>query len=162
MQTTAQNSKNTQLSKSALDVTITSARGQTDIANIKLLLLERKTQTEIATELGLDRSTVNRKIQQWIVTPDFEIWLKTLWLEQCSKVGDTAALNAVTQIFSRMITRREELQVKAEVQVHVTHTAELLRRYEVLIRGEENVVDAEFEIVKGNGVENENEPESKQ
>ncbi len=87
-----------------------SAKDQTDIEQIKLMLLERKSQVEMSVTLNLTRETVNRKIQRWIQTPDFELWLKTAWLDKYQKVDDETAFEALTKLLSRMVTQKREIK----------------------------------------------------
>ena len=107
------------------------------------MLLDRRSQSQIAFELGLSRENINRKIAKWMVTRDFEDWLKAAWLEMQSRVDDKTAHAALTAILCRLATRRTELVAEVSVNVAVTHTEEILRRYEVIVKGE-----------KGNGIEN--------
>lgn len=85
-----------------------SPKDKADIEKIKLMLLERKTQEEMAKELSLRRETVNRKIRRWVQTEDFETWLKTAWLERYAKVDDAKAFEALTQLVGKMLTRKIE------------------------------------------------------
>ena len=95
-----------------------SAKDWRDIERIKPMLLDRKSQLEMSITLGLRRETVNRKIARWTQTGDFELWLKTAWLEKYQKVDDKTAFEALTRLLSRMVTQKR--QVEVEETIHET------------------------------------------
>jgi IS30 family transposase len=120
-----------------------STKDQTDIERIKLMLLEGKSQLEISVALNLARETVNRKIQRWIQTPDFELWLKTAWLDKYQKVDDETAFEALTKLLSRMVTQKRE--VKEEIQV--TENASL--DINVFNNSEQSILNEAARILNG-------------
>ena len=78
---------------------------------IKALLLEGKNQIEISQLLNLRRETVNRKIQRWIKTEDFETWIKEEFLRLHNKIiqlNPEEAYRQVTKLVSNMLTRKIE------------------------------------------------------
>lgn len=130
------------IAKTSQNITL-SAKDQTDIEQIKLMLLERKSQVEMSVVLNLTRETINRKIQRWIQTPDFELWLKTAWLDKYQKVDDETAFEALTKLLSRMVTQKREL--KEEIQV--TENASL--DINVFSNTEQSVLNEAARILNG-------------
>jgi hypothetical protein len=100
-------------------------KDQADIERIKPMLLEGKTQLEMSMVLGLRRETINRKMQRWVQTPDFEAWLKQAWLEKYRKVSNRVAFEALTRILARMVTQKREVKeeitksVQEEISINV-------------------------------------------
>jgi len=87
-----------------------SAKDWRDIEIIKPMLLDGKSQLEMSVALQLRRETVNRKIQRWLQTNDFELWLKQAWLEKYQKVDDETAFEALTKLVGKMVTQRAEVK----------------------------------------------------
>ena len=98
-----------------------SAKDLADIERIKPMLLDRKSQLEMSVALGLRRETVNRKIARWVQTEDFEVWLKTAWVEKYQKVDDKTAFDALTKLLGKMVTQRREVTEDVNIQEKVLH-----------------------------------------
>jgi hypothetical protein len=96
-----------------------SAKDQADIAKIKPMLLDGKSQVEMSVALKLRRETVNRKIQRWVQTSDFEVWLKTAWVEKYQKVDDRTAFDALTKLLGKMVTQKREVTEQVDVREHI-------------------------------------------
>jgi len=94
------------------------------LPRIKQLLLEQKNQKEISLELGLCRETVNRKMQVWIQTDDFTLWLKQAWIDKYQKVDDLEAFRALTQLLGKTLTRKIEEQIEISEQVVTVNVTE--------------------------------------
>jgi len=95
-----------------------SAKDRRDIELIKPMLLDGKNQLDMSLKLDLRRETVNRKIARWVQTPDFEVWLKTAWLDKYRNVDDDKAFDALTKLLGKMVTRKAE--IKAEINENIT------------------------------------------
>ena len=95
-----------------------SAKDWSDIERIKPMLLDRKSQLEMSIALGLRRETVNRKIQRWVQTEDFETWLKTAWVEKYQKVDDRTAFDALTKLLGKMVTQKREIKQEITEDIH--------------------------------------------
>ena len=93
-----------------------SAKDRADIEKIKPMIMDNKTQLDMSLALNLRRETVNRKIQRWVQTPDFEIWLKTAWLVKYQTVDDKTAFDALTKLLGKMVTHKTE--VKQDIDIH--------------------------------------------
>jgi len=90
-----------------------------DIEKIKPMLLDGKSQLEMSVKLKLRRETVNRKIARWVQTRDFEIWLKTAWVEKYQKVDDRTAFDALTKLLGKMVTQKREITEQVDVREHI-------------------------------------------
>ena len=87
-----------------------SAKDHADIERIKPMLIDGKSQLEMSVVLNLRRETVNRKIARWVQTPDFEVWLKTAWVEKYQQVDNETAFDALTKLMCRMVTQKREIK----------------------------------------------------
>jgi len=83
------------------------------------MLLEGKSQLDMSRRLELRRETVNRKIGRWVQTSDFEVWLKTAWLDKYRNISDDKAFDALTKLLGKMVTRKAE--IKTETKEEITH-----------------------------------------
>ncbi len=96
-----------------------SAKDRADIEKIKPMLLDGKTQLDMSLSLKLRRETVNRKIARWVQTPDFEVWLKTAWVEKYQKVDDETAFDALTKLLGKMVTQKREVTEQVDIKEHI-------------------------------------------
>ena len=106
-----------------------SAKDRRDIEIIKPMLLEGKNQLDMSRVLGLRRETVNRKIGRWVQTEDFEVWLKTAWLDKYRTVDDKQAFDALTKLLGKMVTRKAEIKE----QVDITHKQIIVKAWKPII-----------------------------
>jgi len=102
-----------------------SAKDWRDIERIKPMLLEGKSQLDMSRVLHLRRETVNRKIGRWVQTEDFEVWLKTAWLDKYRNIGDEKAFDALTKLLGKMVTRKAEIKSEHKEEI-TTHKIEEL------------------------------------
>ena len=106
-----------------------SAKDWRDIARIKPMLLEGKNQLDMSRVLHLRRETVNRKINRWVQTEDFEVWLKTAWLDKYRNISDEKAFDALTKLLGKMVTRKAEIKE----QIDVTHKQIIVKAWKPII-----------------------------
>ena len=100
-----------------------------DIELIKPMLLEGKSQLEISIVLKKRRETINRKIGRWVQTDDFEVWLKTAWLDKYRNISDEKAFDALTKLLGKMVTRKAEINE----QIDITHRQIIVKAWKPII-----------------------------
>ena len=123
-----QNATKTDISKKEL-----SPNQQVDIEQIKQMLLQNKTEQEMADKLGIHRVTVARKIAAWMQTSDFDEWIDTWWLKlgiELSQDEDTKVevFKQLTRLKCAKATKKTEVtaQVKTDLDIK-TPTAALIK-----------------------------------
>ena len=109
------------------------------LPKIKAGLIDHKTTSEIASECSVSRKTISRDIHSWLLTPDFEVWLKEAWLSEYVKASKKEAFHWLTILLGKMVTRKVETktEVTEKVDVNVNIRA-LLERYEEVIERASN------------------------
>lgn len=95
-----------------------------DIEHMKPLLIDGKSQLDISLALNKRRETINRKISRWVQTEDFEVWIKTAWLDKYCTVDNDKAFDALTKLLSKMVTHKAE--IKAEINSNITEVKVLI------------------------------------
>jgi hypothetical protein len=115
-----------------------------DIEKIKVLLIQHKTQQEIADNIGCTREAVNRKIAKWSQTDDFREWLTNAWLNQYNEfsLDDETKLEAFKQLtrwMCALTTKKTEVKadVTENIDVNVLSVNTDLARYEAIIKQHE-------------------------
>lgn len=111
-----------------------STQTQVRLPKIKLGLLKHSTHKEIGIQCHVTEKTIDRDIQTWVRTPDFEQWIKELWLDKYAKVDDIEAFRAVTKLFAKMMTQKIEREDKIieerKISIDITAT---LREYQAIL-----------------------------
>ena len=95
-----------------------------DIEHMKPLLIDGKSQLDISLALNKRRETINRKISRWVQTEDFEVWIKTAWLDKYCTVDNDKAFDALTKLLGKMVTHKAE--IKAEINSNITEVKVLI------------------------------------
>ena len=95
-----------------------------DIEHMKPLLIDGKSQLDISLALNKRRETINRKISRWVQTEDFEVWIKTAWLDKYCTVDNDKAFDALTKLLAKMVTNKAE--IKAEINSNITEVKVLI------------------------------------
>lgn len=120
-----QNATKTDISKKEL-----SPNQQVDIEQIKHMLLQNKTEQEMADKLGIHRVTVARKIAAWMQTSDFDEWIDNWWLKlgiELSQDEDTKVevFKQLTRLKCAKATKKTEVtaQVKTDLDIKTPTTA---------------------------------------
>ncbi len=92
------------------------------LPKIKRGLIDRQTEAEIAERCHVHRVTISRDIQKWTQTPDFEIWLKEVWLNEYKHVSHDEAFRQITKLLTKTLTAkiRAKLDITERVQHDVT------------------------------------------
>ena len=110
------------------------------LPQIKRFLLEGKNQVEISLALHLRRETVNRKINRWMRTEDFGVWLKEVWLDLYGDLRRDDLKEAFRQVSKLLV----QILGKEGVAPEETEKQELLGIYqqiwELLAEEEKDVI----------------------
>jgi len=100
-------------------VTLSNA-DQRHLPKIKAFLLEGNNQLDISRALNLRRETVNRKIQRWMKTEDFEIWLKQVWMDLYGEIRQDdpkEVFRQVTKLIAKMMVAKTHAEVEGKLEV---------------------------------------------
>ena len=91
------------------------------LPKIKAMLLEGASQLDISRTLHLRRETVNRKIQRWMKTEDFEIWLKQIWIElygEIKREDPREVFRQVTKLIAKMMVAKTHAEIEGKLEVY--------------------------------------------
>lgn len=92
----------------------------TRLPKIKSGLLQKMTREQIGLQCHVTEKTIDRDVKAWVRTPDFEQWLKELWLEEYSKIDDVEVFRAVTKLLGKMVTQKIEATTTTTIDERVT------------------------------------------
>jgi hypothetical protein len=85
-------------------------------------LREGLSHEQIASNCGVTRRTIERDLESWYESGEFETWLKAEFVELYEYVrtaNPTVAFKELARLMGKMVTRKAE--IKSEYKAEITH-----------------------------------------
>jgi len=96
-----------------------STQTQKRLPKIKAGLLTGLNYTQIGKHCGVTEKTIDRDINKWLESGEFETWIKEEWVrlhQQIIHDDPTEAYRQVSKLVARMLTRRIESKYIEEIR----------------------------------------------
>ena len=97
------------------------------LPTIKQGLREGFNYEQIGSKCGVTEKTIDRDMGDWVESGQFEIWLKTEFVElhnYTRKANPIEAYKQLSKIVGRMVTQKSE--IKAEINSNITEVKVLI------------------------------------